>query len=453
MSTAIEPDDIAKAHAGVRNALIAGAVVIALLMFGLLRWAALTEITGAVIADGTVVVESSAKKIQHPTGGTVSDLRVRNGDRIKAGDLLLRLDGAGIRDRLDTLARQLTAERLHIARLTAERDDTSSMAPSHEITSLDSDPEISAMIASERGLFESRRAIREGQRAELNQRILQLQNEIVGIEGQGRAKAAEIRLIDEELELLGRLEGGPEKEMDIRHIGAASSDIAQKRLALRREAARLHGECGQLHAAAAQLRGRIAEIEMQIVRLDHETQSAVISDLATASARTAELQQRTLAAEDELRRLDVVATTSGTVHELAIRGSGDVIAAGETLMLLIPDSDRLVVEAKIDPHQIDQVLAAKTALLRFSAFNRRTTPELAGKLTRVSADLSRDARTGNAYFVARVEIDDTEIAHLGDARLVPGMPVEVQIETQHRTALSYLLKPLEDQFARAWKER
>ncbi len=141
------------------------------------------------------------------------------------------------------------------------------------------------------------------------------------------------------------------------------------------------------------------------------------------------------------------------MHELAVRGSGDVIAAGETLMLLIPDSDRLVVEAKIDPHQIDQVLAAKTALLRFSAFNRRTTPELAGKLTRVSADLSRDARTGSAYFVARVEIDDAEISHLEGARLVPGMPVEVQIETQNRTALSYLLKPLEDQLARAWKER
>ena len=241
--------------------------------------------------------------------------------------------------------------------------------------------------------------------------------------------------------------------MDIRRIGAAPSGIAEKRLALRREAAKLRGECGQLRAAAAQLRGRIAEIEMQIVRLDHETRSAVISDLAETTALTVELQHRARAAGDELRRLDLLATTSGTVHELAIRGSGDVIAAGETLMLIIPDSDRLVVEAKIDPHQIDQVLAAKTALLRFSAFNRRTTPELAGKLTRVSADLSRDARTGSAYFVARVEIDDAEIGHLGGARLVPGMPVEVQIETQHRTALSYLLKPLEDQLARAWKER
>jgi HlyD family secretion protein len=453
MSTAIEPGDIAKAHAGMRHALFAGAVVLGLLIFGLLRWAALTEITGAVIADGTVVVESSAKKIQHPAGGTVSDLRVRNGDRIKAGDLLLRLDGAEVRARLETFAHQLAAHRLRIARLIAERDDQSSVATPDELTSRSGDPDVAAMIASESGLFESRRAIREGQRAELNQRILQLQNEIAGLEGQDRAKAAEIRLIDEELELLGRLEGGPDKRMDIRRIGADPSGIAEKRLALRREAAKLRGECGQLRAAVAQLRGRIAEIEMQIVRLDHETRSAVISDLAETTARTVELQHRARAADDELRRLDLLATTSGSVHELAIRGSGDVIAAGETLMLIIPDSERLVVEAKIDPHQIDQVLAATTALLRFSAFDRRTTPELAGKLTRVSADLSRDARTGSAYFVARVEIDDAEIGHLGGARLVPGMPVEVQIETQHRTALSYLLKPLEDQLARAWKER
>ncbi len=220
MSTAIEPSDIAKAHAGMRHALIAGAVVLALLIFGLLRWAALTEITGAVIADGTVVVESSAKKIQHPAGGTVSDLRVRNGDRIKAGDLLLRLDGAEVRARLETFAHQLAAHRLRIARLIAERDDQSSVATPDEMTSRSGDPDIAAMIASESGLFESRRAIREGQRAELKQRILQLQNEIAGLEGQDRAKAAEIRLIDEELELLGRLEGEPDKGMDIRRIGA-----------------------------------------------------------------------------------------------------------------------------------------------------------------------------------------------------------------------------------------
>ncbi len=211
--------------------------------------------------------------------------------------MLLRLDGAEVRARLETFAHQLAAHSLRIARLIAERDDQSSLAPPDEMTSRSGDPDIAAMIASESGLFESRRAIRKGQRAELKQRILQLQNEIAGIEGQDLAKAAEIRLIDEELELLERLEGGPDKGTDIRRIGAAPSDIAEKRLALRREAAKLHGECGQLRAAAAQLKGRIAEIEMQIVRLDHETRSAVISDLAEATARTTELQQRARAAE------------------------------------------------------------------------------------------------------------------------------------------------------------
>jgi HlyD family secretion protein len=192
---------------------------------------------------------------------------------------------------------------------------------------------------------------------------------------------------------------------------------------------------------------------MQLVRLDHEARSAAISDLAAAAVMGAELEQQVLAASDASRRLDIEATTAGIVHELTVRGSGDVIGAGETLMLIIPEGDRLVVEARIDPHQIDQVLTSKTALLRFSSFNQRTTPELAGTLTRVSADLSRDARTGTAYFIARVEIEDRALGRLGGTRLVPGMPVEVQIETQNRTALSYLLKPLEDQLARAWKER
>jgi HlyD family secretion protein len=453
MNAAIDPADVAKAHAGMRHALIAGSTVLVLLIFGLLGWAALTEITGAVIADGSVVVESSAKKIQHPTGGTVSEIRVKNGDRVKPGDLLIRLDGIEIRSRMDALSHQLAAHRLRVARLTAERDDQPSLVPTLENTALAPEADTAAMIASEKALFESRQAIRKGQRAELEQRILQLRNEIEGIEGQKQAKAAEIDLIDEQLELLDTLEGSPKNESDVRRIGSFSEGVAEKRLALRREAARLRGECGHLRATEAQLKGRIAEIEMQMVRLDHETRSSVISDLAEATAQTLALEQRAVSASDELRRLDIVATTSGTVHESAVRGSGDVIAAGETLMLLIPDSDRLVVEARIDPYQIDRVLAAKTALLRFSAFNRRTTPEIAGRLTRVSADLSRDARTGSAFFIARVEIDDADIAKLGGARLVPGMPVEVQIETEHRTALSYFLKPLEDQLARAWKER
>ena len=454
MTPATVSSDVAHAHASMQRALIAGVVVLAVLILGLMRWAALTEITGAVIAEGTVVVESSLKKIQHPSGGTVKEVRVRNGDRIKSGEILIRLDGGEIENRLKLLERQLLAHRLRIARLTAERDNQASIGLPGETIATTSDAEIGDMIASETNLFESRRAVREGQRAELNQRILQFRNEITGLVGQSRAKAAEIRFIEEELRLMGDLEPkGVDQSMEIRNANTGAPGTAARRLALNREAARLRGERGQIRAATAQLRGRIAEIEMQLVRLDHEARSAVIADLAATTVTAAEIKQQALAAADALRRLDIEATTGGIVHELAVRGSGDVIGAGETLMRIIPEGDRLVVEARIDPHQIDQILASKTALLRFSSFNQRTTPELAGTLTRVSADLSRDTRTGAAYFIARVEIEESELGRLGGTRLVPGMPLEVQIETQNRTALSYLLKPLEDQLARAWKER
>lgn len=454
MSFETASSGVAEARTGIERALIAGTVVLAVLVFGLIRWAALTEITGAVIADGTVVVESSVRKVQHPVGAIVKEVRVRNGDRVKPGDVLIRLDDAEIQSRLDLFQRQLFTHRLRIARLTAERDNHPSITLPQKTASRDADPEVADMIANETNLFESRRAIRDGQRSELKSRILQLRNEVASLIGQSRAKNAEIVIIEEELRRLRDLEtNAVEQGIEVRAPGKGRSETAERQLALRREAARLRGESNQLKAAAAQLKGRIAEIEMQLVRLDHETRSAVISDLAAVISAAAELQQQISIANDALHRLDIEATTAGIVHELAVRGPSDVIGAGETLMLIIPEGDRLVVEARIDPHQIDQVLAAKAALLRFSSFNRRTTPELAGTLTRVSADLSRDARTGHAYFVARVEIEDRELSRLGGTRLVPGMPVEVQIETQNRTALSYLLKPLEDQFARAWKER
>jgi HlyD family secretion protein len=186
MTPATDSSDVAQAHASMQRALIAGVVVLVLLIFGLMRWAALTEITGAVIAEGTVVVESSLKKIQHPTGGTVKEVRVKNGDRIKAGDVLIRLDGIEIQNRLKLLERQLLAHRLRIARLTAERNNQASITLAGETASRASDPAIADMITNETGLFASRRAIREGQRAELNQRILQLRNEIAGFVGQGR---------------------------------------------------------------------------------------------------------------------------------------------------------------------------------------------------------------------------------------------------------------------------
>jgi HlyD family secretion protein len=228
---------------------------------------------------------------------------------------------------------------------------------------------------------------------------------------------------------------------------------ATRMVALRREAARLDGELGQLKASAAQAKGRIAEIELQILRIGQDLKSEVTRELREIQAKQAELSERRVAAADQVMRVEIRAPQTGRVHQLAVHTVGGVVAAGETLMLLVPAGDKLVLDARIAPKDIDQVLESDTALIRFAAFSQRTTPELTGNISGISADLARDPITGEGYFVARVEIDEAELARLEGKTLVPGMPAEVQIRTQDRTALSYLMKPIEDQIARAFKER
>jgi HlyD family secretion protein len=428
-----------------------GSAVVLFLVVGLGLWAATCEIAGAVIASGTVVVATSVKRVQHPTGGVVGDVLVKNGDRVVAGDLLLRLDETVTRANLDVLLRQLEALGLREARLKAERDGLASIIlPAGEKTAGRQE-----MIDGEVGLFESRRAVVDGQRAELRKRIAELREEASGLAGQMLAKQQEIDLVQEEIRARRKLDDKEReaRQLEIRQVEVSELATEGRVLALRREQARLEGELGQLRATAAQVRGRIAESEFLIARLGNEARRSILAELAEVQAKAAELSERRIAAEDQLHRVELRAPETGAVHELAVAGRGDVIGAGQVLMLIVPGADKLVIEAKIEPHDIDQVIAADQALVRLVAFDQHVTPELRAVLTRVSADLARDSRTGSTYFVARVEIADEELKRLGAKRLVPGMPAEVQIETQRRTALSYLLKPLSDQLARAWKER
>jgi HlyD family secretion protein len=224
-------------------------------------------------------------------------------------------------------------------------------------------------------------------------------------------------------------------------------------VALRREAARLEGEYGQLKASAAQTRGKVTEIELQVLRIDQDMRTEVVKELRENQSRTAEYVERRIAAEDQLKRIELRAPQSGTVHQLAVHTVGGVINGGEPVLFIVPDSDKLVVEAKIAPHDIDQVLQSRTAMLRFAAFNQRTTPELIGTIRSIAADLTQDARSGESYYTARIDLPEAEAAKLEGHKLVPGMPAEVHIKTHDRTALSFLMKPLQDQLARAFRER
>jgi HlyD family secretion protein len=253
------------------------------------------------------------------------------------------------------------------------------------------------------------------------------------------AKLAAIRLIEEEL-------GG------VRKLWDKQLTPIQRLKALEREAAQLVGERGQLIAAAAQARGRASELELQILQLDQDLRSEVAGELREVQASLAVLDEQRVAAEDDLRRVELVAPQGGRVHQLAVHTVGGVIGAGEPVMLIVPDQDLLTVEARIAPQDIDQVRLGQAALVRLSALDQRVTPELLGEVSRISAELTRDERTDAAWYTARITLSAGELARLGEATLMPGMPVEAFIRTGERTVLSYLTKSLRDQLAMAFRE-
>jgi HlyD family secretion protein len=424
----------------VRWLMLTGIVAVVALVGGIGGWAATSELAGAVIADGTVVVDSSVKKVQHPTGGVVGEIYVRDGDKVAAGDLLLRLDETITRANLQIITGQLDQLAIRSARLVAERDGTSTLELPPKLAGRVNDPDLQAMLASERDLFASRQTARAGQKAQLRERSAQLDQEITGLNAQEQAKAVEIDLIRKELKGLLALQ---EKDL-VPSI---------KVMSLQREAARLEGERGQLIAAAAQTKGKISEIELQIIQLDQDLKTEVMKELRELEAKQAELSERRIAAEDQLKRIDIRSPQAGVVHQLAVHTVGGVINQSEPLMLIVPEGDVLVIEAKVAPKDIDQLSLEQPAVILFPAFSQRTTPECQGKVARVSADLTKEPQLNQAYYLVRLSLSDAEQPCLGSNKLVPGMPAEVHIRTEERTALSYLMKPLTDQMARAFTEQ
>ncbi len=430
---------IADPGRGIVRALVVGGVVFTLLIGGVGGWAATSQLAGAVIASGSVDVESSVKKVQHPSGGIVGDIRVRDGDRVEAGTLLLRLDETLTRANLAIVDNELRQFQIRQARLEAERDGAGEIRIPKSFETLHSDPEIARIVLAEQTLFESRKNENKSLKAMLRERIAQLRDEIEGLTSQGEAKAAQTRIMQSEL--------------------AGVEDLYNKNLvqlarltALQREAVQLQGEQGQIRSQVAQAKGKIAETELQLIQVDQNLRTTILQEIREAQARISELSERKVAAEDQLRRIDLRAPQTGIVHQLSVHTVGGVIGAGETVMEIVPSADMLIVEAKVAPQDIDQVHIRQQAVIRFSAFNQRTTPELYGTVEQVSADLATDPQKQQSFYVARITLPDEEKDKLGDLQLVPGMPAEVFIQTGERTALSYLVKPIQDQLARAFKE-
>ena len=344
-------------------------------------WVAIAELSGAVVASGSLVVDTNVKKVQHPTGGVVGELRVRDGIRVRAGDIVIRLDETVTRANLAIVVKGIDEIFARQARLEAERDDWPEVQFPSELTSRLHNPDVRRLVDGEQKLFDFRKSARTGQKAQMKERI------------------------------------------------------------------------GQLLASTAQAHGKMTETELQIIQVDQDLRSEVAKELREIQGKMAELMERKVAAVDQLMRIDIRAPQSGIVHQLTVHTVGGVITASEPAMLIVPESDELTVEVKLPPQNIDQLVVGQPAVLRFSAFNQRTTPEINGIVKRISGDIVADQKSGATYYLVHISTPVEEVARLEGLKLLPGMPVEAFIQTGSRTVLSYLTKPLRDQVVKAFRER
>ncbi len=428
------------ARPSIRLHLIIGLAVVAVLAGGLGGWASTAEISGALIAPGSIVVESNVKKVQHPTGGVVGEVRAHDGDVVKAGDVVVRLDDTVTKASLAIVTKNLDGLWARAARLEAEQQGLDQIVFPAMLLDRANDPDVKNVTASKSKLFEVRTTGRIGQKAQLHERVAQLNEEIAGLAAQEKAKDQEIALVEKEL-------------VGVRSLYDQHLVQMTRLTTLERDAARLSGERAQYIASRAQARGKITETELQIIQVDKDMVSDVSKDLRETNDKIGEFVERKVTAEDQLRRIDIRAPQDGMVEQSTVHTVGGVITAGDAIMMIVPQADDLQVEAKVNPQDIDKLQIGQKTLLRLSAFNQRTTPELNGIVTRVSPDVTTEQRTGQSYYTIRVKMPPEEVARLGEVKLIPGMPVEAFVQTGDRTMLSYLIKPLKDQLMRAFREK
>lgn len=429
-----------RTHPSIRRHMIAVGIAAGFTVGSIGIMGAATDMSGAIISAGALVVESSSKKVQHPSGGVVKSLEVVEGARVRSGDLLIRLDETVAQANLSAVTKSLWELEARRARLQAERDGAAEIAYPDELMSLPAESPAASIVAGERRFFQLRREASDGQKRQLKQQVGQLSEQIGGLGDQIAAKKQESDLLAKEL-------AGVEQLWEQRLVSIT------RLVNLQRDSARLLGERGQLTSSVAQLKGKISETELKILQIDQDFRSDVAKELADVRAKYAETFERKVTARDQTEKLELRAPQTGVVHDLNVHTEGGVIAAGETIMTIVPDADSLIVETHVAPQDIDQIKLGQPAVLRFTNFNQRTTPEIDGEVSRIGADISRDDKASPTFFVVRIAIPSPQLEKLGKARLMPGMPVEVFIRTGERTLLSYLMKPLADQMHRAFREK
>lgn len=421
----------------IRSHVIFASLTMAGLVFGLGGWAATANISGAVISPGTLVVERNVKKVQHSYGGIVAEINVKNGDRVRQGQILMRLDATQTQAELGVIKSQMLELNARNFRLVAERDGHTNLTFPQSFLDRSADAKAAAM--GEIRLFDESRRARESQKEQLKLKVEQSQEEITGLTGQRDAKAGEIKIIAKELATV--------KELYAKQLTAVSRVYAMER-----DVMRLGGEHGSLIAQIARAKAQINEINVQILTVDENVRAQAQRDLRAGDAKIAELAEREVATSDKLNRIDIRSPQTGLVHELSVHTVGGVITPAEQVMLIVPEEDNLTIQARLGPNDIDQVAVGRPARLRLTAFAKQKTPEVDAHVVHISADVTIDPKNGQNYYLVRLEMDDKARRSIEGLKLVPGMPVEVFMSTGERTALSYLAKPFVDQVNRAFRE-
>ncbi len=422
-----------------RRAIIAGVVAFGLLFGGGGLWMAMAHIAGAVIARGTVVVRGKPKSIQHPDGGVLRAIHVKTGETVHAGQLLVELDDTLLRANLEIYRNRMLELLSRRARLQAERDgrDLSEKPPA--MVRLFGLQGYEKFLEGQKKILQASRQARAGMKAQMREKVVQLQKQIDGLLGLRKARREQLAIINKELSNLASL----------RRKGLVA---APRVLSLERQRSGILGELADIEAQLARTRDAIEETKLAAIQIDRDFLEKVVTELHQVDLKIQDLSQQIHATEKKLARTRVRAPVTGVVHELRVHTIGGVIRPGEVIMQIIPLKDGTDFEVNVSPRFIDRVHPGQKVRVRFPSFNARTTPELWGRVTLVSPSSVVDPKTGTAFYRVGVQVPPDELRRLGNKRLVPGMPVEAFIQTHERTALSYFIKPLTDNFSRAFRE-
>ena len=424
-----------------RGPLILGFAGLLVLLGGFGTWAAVSEIAGAVVAPGRIEVERNRQVVQHPDGGVVSEILVDEGDEVKEGQLLIRLDSKLLYSALVITEGQLFELMARRGRLEAERDSSDTLVFDEELLRVAQErPEVAELVDGQRRLFVARQESIQRETEQLEKRRGQILNQIQGIEAQQGSLARQLDLIEVELN----------NQQSLLDRGLAQAGTV---LNLQRTSANLDGTLGELAASKAEAEGRITEIDIEVLKLGTTQREQAITQLRDLQYRELELEEERRSILERLARLEITAPVSGVVYGLQVHALRSVILSADPVLYLIPQDRPLVIAARVDPIDIDKLFVGQDVTLRFSAFDQRQTPELFGKVTTVSADTFEDNNGQQSFYRAELELNEGQIERLPEgAVLIPGMPVEAFIRTDDRTPLTYLVKPLADYFAKAFRE-